>query len=278
MPDEPRRRRSRVDQSLDTVSLRGTDREGGWRHAARVEGSSTATFSLLLLVGVSVRPVRAQAILEGKVTGTVTSEDGVPLPGATVEISSPALLAGTRSATTSAKGRTCSSTCPRASTGHRVPRRLQDHRAGEHRGLRRAVVTLDLTLPVGTVRRRVTVTAEGPIVDTKTSTIDSKIDQELLAKAADEPGRVLRPRADDARHGPRVGCALQTTVPEPHRLRQRDERERLPDQRRQRHQSPRRGLRLARQRQLRHRRGGAGRGARVEGRVRELLRRGDRRR
>ena len=40
--------------------------------------------------------VHAQAIHEGKVTGVVTSEDGVALPGATVEISSPALLAGTR--------------------------------------------------------------------------------------------------------------------------------------------------------------------------------------
>ena len=37
----------------------------------------------LLLVGVNVRSVRAQAIHEGKLTGTVTSEDGAPLPGAT---------------------------------------------------------------------------------------------------------------------------------------------------------------------------------------------------
>ena len=50
------------------------------------------------------RPVHAQAIHEGKLTGTVASEDGAALPGATVEISSPALLGGTRSATTSAHG------------------------------------------------------------------------------------------------------------------------------------------------------------------------------
>ena len=68
----------------------------------------TAMCLSLLLVGVSVRSVRAQAILEGKVTGTVTSEDGVPLPGAAVEISSPSLLAVKRSATTSGSTRSAS--------------------------------------------------------------------------------------------------------------------------------------------------------------------------
>ena len=58
----------------------------------------------LLVVGVGVRSAHAQAILEGKMTGTVTSEDGALLPGATVEISSPALLGAGRTTTTSARG------------------------------------------------------------------------------------------------------------------------------------------------------------------------------
>ena len=45
-----------------------------------------------------------------------------------------------------------------------------------------AVVTIDLVLPVGTVQEEVTVSAEGPIVDTKTSTIDARIDRDLLDK------------------------------------------------------------------------------------------------
>ena len=81
------------------------------------KASATAVCLCLLLVGVSVGPVRAQAILEGKVTGTVTSEDGAPLPGATLEISSPALLAGTRSATTSARGTYVFLNLPPGSTG-----------------------------------------------------------------------------------------------------------------------------------------------------------------
>ncbi len=58
---------------------------------------------LLLFAGLG-GTVRAQAIHEGKVTGTVASVDGAGIPGATVEISSPALMGGRRSATTSARG------------------------------------------------------------------------------------------------------------------------------------------------------------------------------
>ena len=81
-----------------------------------------------------------------------------------------------------------------------------------------------------------TVTAEGPIVDTKTSTIDSKIDQDLLEKLptsrdafldlalttpAWPPGRGRPPRPRSSRAPPPT---------------QRDERERVPHQRRRRHQ------------------------------------------
>ena len=55
----------------------------------------------LAVMNVSV--ARAQSILEGKITGTITDDKGEPLPGATVEITSPALM-GKRSVVTSARG------------------------------------------------------------------------------------------------------------------------------------------------------------------------------
>jgi len=58
----------------------------------------------LFLTPLCVRPVHAQAIHEGKLTGTVTQEDGAVLPGATVDISGPQLLGGKRSAVTSGDG------------------------------------------------------------------------------------------------------------------------------------------------------------------------------
>jgi len=66
--------------------------------------SLTAACFSLVLVGVSVRTGHAQSIQQGKITGTVVSEDKLSLPGATVEISSPALITGSRSVTTSTKG------------------------------------------------------------------------------------------------------------------------------------------------------------------------------
>ena len=47
------------------------------------------------------KEVIAQAIHEGKLTGHVSGENGSTLPGTTVEVSSPQLLGGKRSTTTS---------------------------------------------------------------------------------------------------------------------------------------------------------------------------------
>ena len=136
----------------------------------------------LLFVGLGVT-VRAQGIYQGKITGAVTSADGALLPGATVEISSPSMMAGIRSATTSAKGTyvflnlpvgkyTVTTSMPGFKT---IARENIDVSAD-------AVVTLNVVLPVGAVAETVTVTAEGPVVDTKSSTIDAKIDKDMLAK------------------------------------------------------------------------------------------------
>jgi outer membrane receptor protein involved in Fe transport len=140
------------------------------------------TCFVLLLVGLGAA-ARAQGIYEGKVTGTVASPDGAVLPGATVEISSPALMAGKRSATTSAKGTYVFLNLPvgkytvtASMTGFKTIVRENIEVSPD------AAVTLDFTLSVGAVTESVTVTAESPVVDTKTSTIDSKIDRDLLAK------------------------------------------------------------------------------------------------
>jgi len=57
----------------------------------------------ICLAVISVNVARAQSILEGKITGTISDDKGEPLPGVTVEITSPILM-GKRSTTTSAKG------------------------------------------------------------------------------------------------------------------------------------------------------------------------------
>ncbi len=145
--------------------------------------SLTAICFSVLLVGVGVRSVRAQAILEGKATGTVMSDDGAPLPGATVEISSPSLLGGNRSTTTSARGTYVFLNLPVGTYSITASRDAFKTVTQENVVVSAAaVVTVDLTLPVGAVEEFVTVTTEGPIVDTKTSAVDAKIDRDLLDK------------------------------------------------------------------------------------------------
>ena len=144
--------------------------------------SSTAISVCLLLVGFGAAAVHAQSIQEGKLTGTVASEDRLALPGAAIEISSPALITGTRSTTTSAKGTYVFLNVPpgkykltASSTGFKtVARDSIEVTAG-------GVVTLDLTLPVGTMQETVTVSG-GSIVDTKTSSIETRFDIDLVEK------------------------------------------------------------------------------------------------
>ncbi len=56
---------------------------------------------VILLMAPALRP---QTIEYGKLTGTVVDEEGAPLPGVTVEITSPALMGGKRATQTSARG------------------------------------------------------------------------------------------------------------------------------------------------------------------------------
>jgi len=137
----------------------------------------------LLLVGPGVRSLHAQAIHEGKVTGTVVSDDGLALPGATVEISSPALMAGMQSTTTSLKGTYVFLNLPvgkyRIAVSNDGFKTVSRDNIEVSAG---AVVTLDLTLPVGTVEETVVVTAPGVVVDAKSSTIDSRLDRDLLER------------------------------------------------------------------------------------------------
>jgi len=138
---------------------------------------------LLLSLSLCATAARAQAIHDGKLTGTVAGEDHMVIPGATIEISSPALIGGIKSTTTSRTGTYVFLNLPVGR--YRVSASLAGFKTVVRENIdvsADATLTIDLVLPVGGVQEIVTVTAVGPQVDTKAATVDSEIDKDQLAR------------------------------------------------------------------------------------------------
>ncbi len=141
-----------------------------------------ACFFFFLFAVINVNIVRAQSILEGKITGTITDDQGDPLPGVTVEITSSAMMEG-RSAVTSGKGTYVFLNLPIGN--YKLTATMPGFKTMVQEGISVTAgssVTVNLTLPMGAIEETVTVVGAAPVVDVKTSTIDSKIDQAMLEK------------------------------------------------------------------------------------------------
>ncbi len=137
---------------------------------------------------------------------------------------------------------------------------------------------VDLVLPVGEVKETVTVSAAGPIVDTKAATVERRFDSEMLAKLPTSRDAFY----DLALTAPGMfegsGAPSQTTEFQSPTAYGSATNENVFLINGVDATSPRAGsFGVARQRQLRRGRGGADRRHRLEGRVRQLLRRGHRR-
>jgi outer membrane receptor protein involved in Fe transport len=135
-----------------------------------------------LLAFLSVDLVQAQSILEGKITGTITDDQGEILPGATLELTSPALM-GKRSAVTSAKGTFVFLNLPIGD--YKLTASMPNFKTVVEENIAvtaGSTATVNLILPMGAIEETVTVTGAAPVVDVKTSTIDSKINREMLDK------------------------------------------------------------------------------------------------
>ena len=141
-----------------------------------------ACFFAFIFSVVNVDVVRAQSILEGKITGTVSDDQGEPLPGATVELTGPALM-GKRSVVTSAKGLYIFLSVPIGN--YKVTASMPNFKTVVEDNIdvtAGITVTVNLALPMGAIEETVTVTGMAPVVDVKTSTIDAKINLEMLDK------------------------------------------------------------------------------------------------
>ena len=137
---------------------------------------------IVCLTFMTVAVVRAQSILEGKIMGTVTDDKGEALPGVAVEISGPSLM-GKKATITSAKGAFVFLAVPAG--GYTLTASLPGFKTVVEKNIilpAGETVNISLNLPTGTIEEMVTVTGASPVVDIKTSTIDSKISLEMLDK------------------------------------------------------------------------------------------------
>jgi hypothetical protein len=134
--------------------------------------------ALLLAVGVPGKVLAQQT--GGSLSGVVRDAQGAALPGATVTVTSPALIGGSRTAPTGPVG------------GYRfadLPPGLYDvtyERPGvatlKREGIRIQVAvdtTLDVELKVGARTETVTVSGESPVVDVTSSVTQTNIDKDL---------------------------------------------------------------------------------------------------
>ena len=131
--------------------------------------------ALAMLAGV---PAFAQQT--GTITGTATDEQAAVLPGVTVTVSSPALIAP-RSTTTGAGGSYSHPALPPGD--YTVTFALSGFQTVVREGVRVSVArTLEVNASMGIsgVEETVTVTGDAPVVDVRSATVQTNIERELL--------------------------------------------------------------------------------------------------
>jgi len=120
--------------------------------------------------------------LTGKITGVVTDEEAVPIPGVTVEISSPSLM-GTQSQITSDKGAYRFLNLPPGT--YTVVFKLQGFQTVTRENVRVSIdstVTENIMIKPVTIEESITVTAVSPIVDVESSATSTTYERDLIEK------------------------------------------------------------------------------------------------
>ncbi len=144
------------------------------------------TWGLLVLGGallLGAAPGWAQTVFEGTITGTVGLAGGEMLPGASVKLAGPALVAGELTTTTDGRGRFVFLRVPPGE--YTLVATMQGYKTATVSGVlleRGTSVDVPFKMELGGYEEQVTVTSEVPIVDTRSSTVATTFDDKLLAK------------------------------------------------------------------------------------------------
>ncbi len=127
----------------------------------------------------AVSPAAAQTT--GAIRGTVTDPDRAPVAGATITVSSDALLGGSRTTTTGANGAYAVLRLPVGDYLVRVEKEgFQAHEVAGVRVSINSTATQDVALTIAEVTEELTVTGEAAIVDVTESSVGSNYDWEFI--------------------------------------------------------------------------------------------------
>ena len=139
---------------------------------------------LLLLSGLSL----AQSGSTGAIEGKVLDEEGNPLPGAEVRISSPDLIGGTQTRLAAADGKFRFAALLRGTyTLEASLSGFTPVKRGDIRVYVGQTATVDLTLRIGKLEVEVTVTGIAPLVDVKDSQINAtNLDKQMIQTVGGE--------------------------------------------------------------------------------------------
>jgi outer membrane receptor protein involved in Fe transport len=130
---------------------------------------------------LGTNPAWPQAVYTGTVTGTVMLPDGTPSPGATVVLEGPALVAGNWSTVSDDGGRVVFLRVPPGT--YNVTASLSGFNTAQYEAVvvgAGATVPLTFNLEIAAATGEIVVTSEAPVVDTRSSTIDTSFDSKML--------------------------------------------------------------------------------------------------
>lgn len=129
-------------------------------------------------------PLEGQSIQYGKLTGKVMlAATGEPIAGVRVEISSSSLVAGKRSTLSNERGMYVFLNLPIGA--YKVTAILDGFKTASQKDVKvsaASVASADLLMEEGQIEQTVEVTGQAPMVDLKTSTLDTKITSDLLSR------------------------------------------------------------------------------------------------
>jgi len=124
----------------------------------------------------------AQSGSTGAIEGKVLDEEGSPLPGAEVKLSSPDMIGGTRFTQTKKEGKFRFVAVPRGT--YAVEASFPGFTAARRENIKlfvRQTLTIDIILKIATLEEKVTVIATSPLVDVKDSMINAtNLDKQML--------------------------------------------------------------------------------------------------